>query len=110
MTFTAEKVSPDIVIVRGAGTLDMVSALELRAIIAAAISRGDCRIAMDLSGIDDVDWSGLGALVSCLTRARRAGGDLRIAEPSDAVVLGLHRSKLERVFEVFDSADGAYRE
>jgi anti-sigma B factor antagonist len=110
MTFTTEKISPDIAIVRGAGKLNMVSAPELRAVVVGAISEGAHRIVVDLSAIDFMDSSGLGALVGCLKSARQAGGDLRIAAPSTQVSMVLRLSNLDRVLASFDSAEAAYRD
>lgn len=110
MTFTTEKISPDIIIVRGAGKLNMVSAPELRAVVVDAISHGGIRVVVDLSDIDFMDSSGLGALVGCLKSARQAGGDLRIAAPSAQVSMVLRLSNLDRVLASFDSAEAAYRD
>ncbi|HEX5729979.1 STAS domain-containing protein [Microbacterium sp.] len=110
MTFTTQKISPDIVVVRGAGKLNMVSAPELRAVVVDAISGGGNRIVVDLSAIDFMDSSGLGALVGCLKSARQAGGDLRIAAPSTQVSMVLRLSNLDRVLASFDSAEAAYRD
>lgn len=110
MTFTTEKIDPDIIVVRGDGKLNMVSAPELRAVVVTAISDGGLRIVVDLSGIDFMDSSGLGALVGCLKSARQAGGDLRIAAPSTQVSMVLRLSNLDRVLASFDSAEAAYRD
>ena len=37
------------------------------------------RLVFDIAGLDYADSSGVGAIVSCLSRIRRAGGDLRLA-------------------------------
>ncbi len=52
--------------------------------------------------------SGLGALVSGLKVARQAGGDLRIAAPTEQVVTVLELTNLNRVLSTYDSADGAF--
>ena len=110
MTFTTEKIDPDIAVVRGAGKLNMVSAPELRSVVVAAIAQGGTRVVVDLSGIDFMDSSGLGALVGCLKSARQAGGDLRIAAPSTQVSMVLRLSNLDRVLASFATAEAAYRD
>ena len=52
---------------------------------------------VDLSHTAHVDSSGLGALVSCLKKTRQAGGDLRIASPTDHVRNVLKSTRLNRV-------------
>jgi anti-sigma B factor antagonist len=71
MTFTTEKIEPDIAVVRGEGKLNMVSAPELRTLVLRVIEEGENRVVVDLSGIEFMDSSGLGALVGCLKSARR---------------------------------------
>jgi anti-sigma B factor antagonist len=110
MTFTTEKIAPDIAVISGSGKLNMVSAPELRAIVVDAIAGGGPRIVVDLSGIDFMDSSGLGALVSCLKSARQAGGDLRIAAPTTQVSMVLRLSNLDRVLASFDSPEASYRD
>jgi anti-sigma B factor antagonist len=110
MTFMTDKIDPGIAVVRGTGKLNMVSAPELRGVVVAAIADGGSRVVVDLSGIDFMDSSGLGALVSCLKSARQAGGDLRIAAPSAQVSMVLRLSNLDRVLASFDSAEAAYRD
>ncbi|KQQ09698.1 MULTISPECIES: STAS domain-containing protein [Rathayibacter] len=109
MTFTTEKIEPDIAVVRGEGKLNMVSAPELRTLVLRVIEEGENRVVVDLSGIEFMDSSGLGALVGCLKSARQAGGDLRIASPSPQVSMVLRLSNLDRVLASFDSAEDAYR-
>lgn len=110
MTFTTDKIDPGIAVVRGSGKLNMVSAPELRAVVVEAISGGRNRVVVDLSGIEFMDSSGLGALVGCLKSARQAGGDLRIAAPSSQVSMVLRLSNLDRVLASFDTAEAAYRD
>lgn len=109
MTFTTEKIEPDIAVVRGEGKLNMVSAPELRTLVLRVIEDGDSRVVVDLSAIDFMDSSGLGALVGCLKSARQAGGDLRISAPSAQVAMVLRLSNLDRVLASFDSPADAYR-
>jgi anti-sigma B factor antagonist len=109
MTFTTDKIEPDIAVVHGTGKLNMVTAPELRALVLRVISEGENKIVVDLSGIDFMDSSGLGALVGCLKTARQAGGDLRIAAPSAQVSMVLRLSNLDRVLASFDNAEAAFR-
>lgn len=110
MTFTTEKIDPDIAVVTGSGKLNMVSAPQLREIVRRSIDEGSARIVVDLSEVAFLDSSGLGALVACLKTARQAGGDLRIAAPSKQVMMVLQLSNLDRVLARFDTAGDAYRD
>jgi anti-sigma B factor antagonist len=108
MTFTTEKIEPDIAVIRGAGKLNMVTAPELRALVLRVIAEGENKVVVDLSGIEFMDSSGLGALVGCLKTARQAGGDLRMAAPSPQVSMVLKLSNLDRVLASFDNAEAAF--
>ncbi len=51
----------------------MTSARMLREELHALIENGDTRLVVDLSGVEFIDSSGLGALISGLKAARKAG-------------------------------------
>ncbi|MDT0187109.1 STAS domain-containing protein [Microbacterium sp. ARD31] len=110
MKFEIEKARRGVAIIRGAGKLNMVSAPDLRAAVHSAVEDQFTRIVVDLSKIDFMDSSGLGALVGSLKTARQAGGDLRIAAPSAQVTMVLQLSNLDRVLASFDTAEDAYRD
>jgi anti-sigma B factor antagonist len=108
--FEIEKARRGVAILRGSGKLNMVSAPDLRAAVLSAVEDQFTRIVVDLSKIDFMDSSGLGALVGSLKTARQAGGDLRIAAPSAQVTMVLQLSNLDRVLASFDTPEDAYRD
>jgi anti-sigma B factor antagonist len=110
MTITTDSIAPDIAVLRAEGRLNAASAMELRAAVRRAIDDGRPRIVVELSEVSFMDSSGLGALVGALKTARQAGGDLRIAAPSEQVVMVLTLSNLDRVLTGFDTAGDAYRD
>ncbi len=79
------------------GRLTMVSARAFRDAVTEVIERDGGTVVVDLSGVSFVDSSGLGALVACLKTARQAGGDLRIAAPTEQVTMVLGLTNLDRV-------------
>jgi anti-sigma B factor antagonist len=110
MDFTTQNVDDLIAVIRGEGRLNMVSAPDLRSAVAEAVAAGRPRVVVDLSGVEFMDSSGLGALVGCLKTTRQAGGDLRIAAPSEQVTMVLELSNLDRILTSYASAADAYRE
>ncbi|HXK05979.1 MAG TPA: STAS domain-containing protein [Verrucomicrobiae bacterium] len=42
------------------------------------LQKGQKKFILDVTGLEYVDSSGVGTLVSCLTNARKAGGELRL--------------------------------
>jgi anti-sigma B factor antagonist len=110
MEFATRTLDGQVTVISGEGRLNMVSAPLLKEAVADAIFQGRPRVVVDLSGVDFMDSSGLGALVGCLKTARQAGGDLKIAAPSEQVTMVLQLSNLDRIFTSFATAEDAYRD
>ena len=108
MKFETSPIGDGVLAVRGVGRLNMVSAAGLRETVAVALAAGRTRIVIDLSGVEFVDSSGLGALIGCLKSVRQAGGDLRIAQPTAQVEMVLQLSNLDRVLKSYGSTAEAY--
>lgn len=98
------------IVVRPEGRLNMVAAPELREQLHALIRAGNIRLVVDLSAVDSIDSSGLGALISGLKTARQSGGDLRLASPGEQPAAVLQLTNLNRVLKSVDSADSAFDE
>lgn len=107
-SYQTRSVDGDAVVVTPDGRLNMVAAPGLRAQLHDLVAGGSTRIVVDLSGTEFIDSSGLGALVSGLKTARQAGGDLRIATPSQQVEAVLELTNLNRVLRSYPSADAAF--
>jgi anti-anti-sigma factor len=89
------------------GRLTMVSAPELKALVERAVSAGRTVVIVDLAETRFMDSSGLGALVGGLRSARTAGGDLRIARPTEQVSTVLELTTMDRVLRPFGSVEEA---
>jgi len=90
------------------GRLNMVSAKQLRAAVTELVEGGTTRVVVDLAETTFLDSSGLGALVAGLKSARQAGGDLRIARPTQQVVTVLGLTNMDKVLRPRESVDGAF--
>jgi anti-sigma B factor antagonist len=89
------------------GRLTMVAAPQLRAEVERSVREARPRVVVDLTGVEFVDSSGLGALVAGLKTARQAGGDLRIAAAGDQVRTVLGLTNLDRVLRNHGSVEDA---
>lgn len=98
------------VVVRPGGRLNMVSAPDLREQLRTLVHSGFPRVVVDLSEVESIDSSGLGALISGLKVARNAGGDLRISAPRAQVVAVLELTNLNRVLKTRASVGEAFDE
>lgn len=105
--FSTQTLDNGIEVIRPARRLNMVSAPRLSAAVAELIASGRARIVIDLSETEFIDSSGLGALVSCLKKARQAGGDLRIAGPSEQARTVFRLTNLDRLLKTVPTAEAA---
>lgn len=110
MQTAVEITNSGIAIFRLTGKLNMVNAGALREEIAVQIAAGHNKIAVDMSGINFMDSSGLGALINGLKSTRQVGGDLRIAAPVEQVQQVLKLTNLDRVIQTYPNVEKAFDE
>ncbi len=89
------------------GRLSAVNVAELRSAVADAVDEGWVQVMLDLSGVDFIDSSGLGAVVSGLKNARQAGGDLRLVAPAPQVMMILKLTNLDQILSVYPTVEAA---
>lgn len=106
--FVVETTAEGIGVVRPEGRLNMSSARRLKEVLDGLVGDGTTRIVVDMAGTTFLDSSGLGALIGGLKAARQAGGDLRIARPTEAVRTVFSLTNLDKVLRARDSVEGAF--
>lgn len=68
----------------------------------------ECKqIVLDLGGVTYIDSIGLGVLVGLLISAKKAGGNIKLANLKPRLIDVLGLTKLMTVFETFDRAEDA---
>jgi anti-anti-sigma factor len=67
------------------------------------------RIVLDCSQIQDVDSAGIEMLLHCTEEAMKRNGDLKLAAMSPAAAVILELTRVDRLFEVFDTTEEAVR-
>jgi anti-sigma B factor antagonist len=72
----------------------------LRDTVRDLIAEGKKKIILNLAGVDYIDSSGVGELVSSYTTVRNSGGELKLLNLSQKVKDILHVTKLYTVFDV----------
>jgi anti-sigma B factor antagonist len=80
------------------GTLDAVTAPELRPTLDAIVAEGKKQITIELSNLRLIDSSGVGVLVSLFKRVRSNGGDVRLVGLRDQPLAIFKLLRLDRVF------------
>jgi anti-anti-sigma factor len=88
------------------GELDVVDAVGVMAVLAAAAA-GNPRIIVDLAALEFIDCCALGVLGRVRAQARQAGGDLLLAAPRGPVQRILALTGLIGVFSVHASVEQA---
>ena len=99
-----------VVVIRPEGRLNMSVAPDLRDQLRRLVESGNTKLVVDLSGVEAIDSSGLGALISGLKAARQDGGDLRIAGAGGQVTSVLELTNLDRILRSHESAERAFDE
>ena len=107
-TEMVERVEKDIVVVHPEGKImggDETSTLcdTLRQLM----NEGTMKIVMDFGEVTWINSAGIGVIMGCFTTLRRMGGNMKFASPSDKVKYYLQITKLNTVFEIFDTPEGA---
>lgn len=107
MDIVVHEATDDTAVLECSGRLNMVSAGAFRETVAKVVEGGRSRLVVELSGVEFMDSSGLGALVGCLKTARQAGGDLRLAAPSEQVQMVLKLSNIDKILRTYPDGDAA---
>ena len=65
------------------------------------------QVVFDMTHLQFVDSSGIGAFLSCLRRVNAAGGDLKMYGISKQVYSVFQITRMHRIFDIFDTRDQA---
>jgi anti-sigma B factor antagonist len=85
-------------VVKIEGTLDAVTAPELRSVVEELVSANRKDVTLDLSALRLIDSSGVGVIVSLFRRARDYGGQVRIIGLRDQPRAIFRLLRLDKVF------------
>jgi anti-sigma B factor antagonist len=87
-------------IVALSGEVDVYTAPVLRARLIEATESGAGPLVVDMSGVEFIDSSGLGVLVSILKRISEQGSTMTIVSDREIVLKVFRITGLDRVFEI----------
>ncbi len=91
-----------------AGRLTVGEAVScLRERLNDSVAGGQNQVILNLGEVDYIDSTGLGSLVVCYTRLRRAGGALKLLNLNRRNIELLVLTKLTTVFEIFNDEQDA---
>lgn len=70
-------------------------------------TNGNLNVVIDISDVRYINSSGIGVLITLLTKVRNKGGELCLINPSESVQKLLIITKLQAIFKVFESVTDA---
>jgi len=82
---------------------------EFRSIIDKAIMDEKNKVVIDMGRVNWMNSSGLGMLMNALTNLRSSGGDLKLANLSERTRRPIQITRLDSVFDEYDSVEVAVR-
>jgi anti-sigma B factor antagonist len=93
----------DVATVTVAEEMDSRNAQQAMDYFKELVGGGSSHLVVDLTPLNFIDSSGLGALVTALKAARQAGGDIRLCGLSAPVKSIFELTRLYRVFDIFEN-------
>ncbi len=78
---------------------------QLVEVVSDAIQEGGKTFVIDLREVRYISSSGIGLLITMLTKMRNVGGEVYLTAPSEHVKKLLIITKLNNIFTVYDSVD-----
>jgi anti-sigma B factor antagonist len=89
------------------GSLDIATSPTVRAALVEASEGGDHQLVVDLTRVDFLDSTGLGALIGAQRRAKEFNGELRLVVKEGQIVRLLRITGLLKVFAVYPTVEDA---
>ena len=100
----------DIEVFELTGSLDIATSPTVRAALTSASERGGHQLIVDLTQVDFLDSTGLGALIGGQRRAREFGGEVRIVAKEGQILRLLRITGLLKVFSVYPTLEDAVKD
>jgi anti-sigma B factor antagonist len=102
---------PDVCVIEFFGKLIMSNeSRQVEWVLAEQLVGGVKRIIFDLSRLDGIDSTGVGIIVMCEGKVRKAGGELRVAGPAGIVGDTLRLTRVDRLVRCFPNTSEAMRD
>ncbi len=89
------------------GSLDIATSPTVRAALTSASERGNHRLIVDLTQVDFLDSTGLGALIGGQRRAKEFNGEVRLVAKEGQILRLLRITGLLKVFAVYAKLEDA---
>lgn len=71
------------------------------------ITENYSKLVLNIAALEFMDSSGIGVILGTMRRARAAGGDVKLAEPTESINSIFELVRMNRLIEIFDNVDSA---
>ena len=102
-----ERTINDVTVLDLEGNLALDENARFRSHVTGAIDAGTRKLIVNMAGVEYMDSSGLGELISCYTALRQVNGHVRLLHLNNRLQYLLAITNLDSVFETFDSEPAA---
>jgi anti-sigma B factor antagonist len=92
------------------GSLDIATSPTVRAALASASEQSDHKLIVDLTKVDFLDSTGLGALIGGQRRAKEFDGEVRLVAKEGQILRLLRITGLLKVFSVYPTLEDALKD
>jgi anti-sigma B factor antagonist len=107
---TSMRQSGDVTIVDLSGRIALgEESAKVRETVMSLLSAGKVKILLNLAGVDYIDSSGLGTLVSSVATVRKAGGEMKLENLTSKVDDLMEVTRLYTVFDIEDKEEDAIK-
>ena len=108
MEFSKKQVRPGVVILAMTGSIRVgPNCQKIEQAVDEIIRKDGTWLVLDFTGVSYIDGAGIGMIVKSLSKLKKLGGTLRLAGLSSMVAGALKLTRIDRVIEVFRTADEA---
>jgi anti-sigma B factor antagonist len=105
-----KQLDPDITVLEMAGRICLGNASQqVEWSLAEILKQNQKKIVFDLSGVTVLDSTGVGIIVMCHAKVKKAGGDLHIAGASGMVAETLKMTNVDKIIPFYPSLAEAVR-
>jgi anti-anti-sigma factor len=111
LEISKKRIKSDIVVVEIAGRIIYgPECQQIEWLIASLLLENERKIILDISGVNYVDSSGVGAIVMCFGKVMKVGGELRVAGAKGIVEELLKMVRADRIMRLYPTAAAAIKE
>lgn len=110
LNITKRKLEPDVNVVELAGRLTLGrDCQDVEWTLDDLMRQGARKVVFDLSRLNHMDSTGVGIIVMCSGKLKKAGGEFRLSGPQGLVLELLQQTRVDSILEFFPSAEEAAR-